>query len=165
MRQQATADPLTPFLGLWLLRREIDDRHGGMRLAFAGTLRVERTPGGAVAAEEGVLTAPGRPPIQATRRTLWRAAGGRIEVLFEDGRPFHVFDPGRTSSEVRHDCGADLYRGRYDFAGWPEWRLIWRVTGPRKDWISETLAVPEPGLASGPGLGHNLADAIEGVRA
>ena len=25
-----------------------------------------------------------------------------------------------------------LYRVRYDFSDWPDWRTIWHVTGPRK---------------------------------
>ena len=73
--------------------------------------------------------------MQATRRYLWRAGGaGAIDVLFEDGRFFHSFDPDAPTPAAPHDCPPDTYRVRYDFTGWPEWQAEWRVTGPDKDY-------------------------------
>lgn len=35
-----------------------------------------------------------------SRRYLWRQSGNGIEVLFEDGRPFHRFAPRETATAI-----------------------------------------------------------------
>jgi hypothetical protein len=79
----------------------------------------------------------GGPAVQADRRTIWREEGGRIAVFFGDGRPFHGFDPA-AGAQSEHVCTPDLYRVAYDFSRFPEWRSVWRVTGPRKDYLMTT---------------------------
>jgi len=38
-----------------------------------------------------------------------------------------------------HWCDPDQYDGQYDFSRWPEWRCIWQVRGPRKDYRMTSL--------------------------
>jgi hypothetical protein len=117
--------------GVWRLTREIEDRRGGVAGRLEGTSRWLRDADGLRQEEEGVLTMGAGPSMQARRVYLWRAAGDGIEVLFEDGRPFHGLGSGRLSD--RHWCDPDTYDVGYDFTRWPHWTQRWRVTGPRKD--------------------------------
>ena len=75
--------------------------------------------------------------MAASRRFLWRAEGDGIEVLYEDGAPFHRIGPGRVV-QAWHACVHDDYEVSYNFTHWPDWRMIWRVRGPRKDYTSIT---------------------------
>lgn len=74
-------------------------------------------------------------------------------VTFEDGRYFHPWpgataagggvgaEGGPTSSgmDVVHVCTPDLYRGEFsERSSGRTWTLIWRVTGPRKDYVMST---------------------------
>ncbi|MDY6858173.1 MAG: DUF6314 family protein [Pseudomonadota bacterium] len=125
---------LAAFEGDWLLERQISDALAGAAGRFDGQARFAPGADGLIYDEEGVLHLPGQPPMAATRRYLWRAEAAGIAVFFDDGRPFHGF--GSTGTEqATHHCGPDLYQVRYDFSDWPRWRTLWRVTGPRKDYV------------------------------
>ena len=94
--------------------------------------------------EEGWLALPGGgAPLRATRRYLWAADAAWLEVRFEDGRPFHTVPLDVARPEAAHDCAPDVYRVAYDFADWPRWRAVWRVTGPRKDYVMTSDYAPE----------------------
>ena len=67
--------------------------------------------------------------MQVVRRMLW---GPGLSGAFEDGRPFH--DVPTEGGAVSHWCAPDRYDGHYDFSRWPEFRVEWRVRGPRKDY-------------------------------
>lgn len=124
---------LDAFRGVWQLDRDIVDANGGMS-RFSGKAVFTPDGAGLLYEETGILEIPGVSPMQATRRYLWRESAGRIMVAFEDGRPFHSFDPCGTEAAAQHLCGADLYRVRYDFSAWPAWSALWQVAGPRKDY-------------------------------
>lgn len=129
---------LAGFEGLWQLSRRIDDRRAGQELRLEGTLRFTPDGPGRLRCEErGRLELPGRAPAETTRELIWQEAPGGIEVLYSDGRFFHLMP--LAGGPVRHDCAPDLYEGDYDFSAWPRWRLSWQVRGPRKDYtmISE----------------------------
>ncbi len=105
---------------------------------------------GLIYREEGELRLGKAAPIRAERSYRWRTgADHRLEVLFEDGRPFHGFSPAKALS-AQHFCDPDTYEVTYDFSGWPAWRAVWRVRGPRKDYEMTTDYAP---LALGPGMG------------
>ena len=125
---------IADFEGRWRLDRRISDlRDGGLNW-----LTGEAVLASGVWEEHGMLRLSGGPPQAAARRYIWTETEGGVAVAFADGRPFHVLPLGTRAAEVRHDCAPDLYLGRYDFARWPDWTLEWRVTGPRKDYVSLT---------------------------
>ena len=66
-----------------------------------------------------------------------------IHVFFDDMRPFHALPAGADRHETTHLCGPDLYEVAYDFTGWPRWRAVWRVGGPRKDYTMTSDYEPE----------------------
>lgn len=133
---------LQDFAGNWRLSRQIHDR----RLAAEGRMEGEASfvadAAGLVYDESGLLHFGGGAPLRSSRRYLWRPAGaGRVTVLFDDGRPFHDFALGAAAA-ADHHCAPDFYAVSYDFAGWPHWRAVWRVAGPRKDYVSVTDYAP-----------------------
>ena len=122
---------LDDFIGEWRLDRVIDDRIEGVLGRLCGRARVRHRGRELIYDEEGELRLPGRPPMHATRRYLWRG-GPLVSVAFADGTPFHVFDLRAAEPQARHTCGADLYRVTYRFADWPRWSATWDVIGPNK---------------------------------
>lgn len=130
---------LSDFIGTWALTRRIDDRRAGAAGSFTG--RAVFRPEGADLAyrEEGILRLGPGPGFTASRAYRWRAAGDGLAILFEDGRFFHTLPLDAPRAEAGHDCGADRYEVRYDFQGWPKWRAVWDVRGPRKDYRMESV--------------------------
>lgn len=92
--------------------------------------------GGFEQLEQGELRLGAGPKLRAERRYFWREDGAAFEVFFDDGRPFHRFTAAEPYAE--HACAPDHYSVRYELFNWPDWRSIWRVTGPRKDAVIES---------------------------
>jgi len=118
-----------------LVSRRIKDRLAGTESQFEGEAEITKSPEGAIYRETGDLIL-GAQRFTAERSYQWRSAGSRIDVMFEDGRPFHDFDPVAGGQATEHLCGDDLYRGGYDFSEWSRWSVTWEVSGPRKDYTS-----------------------------
>lgn len=136
-------DPRSPlrlqdFAGLWQVDRQIDDRLG-QPMRFGGQARLSWEGDRLIYDEQGQLWGGNGPPLVATRRYLWHADGIRVAVTFEDGRPFHHFDPSRPGSRASHHCAPDQYDVRYEFGTWPVWQSHWQVRGPRKDYAMQTF--------------------------
>lgn len=74
------------------------------------------------------------PEMAAESCYLWKFGTTEVEILFDDGRPFHRFVPMGLARGTDHRCGADLYRVAYDFSAFPRWEVRWEVRGPRKDY-------------------------------
>lgn len=121
------------FAGVWQLARVISDRLGGQTGRFDGqALLSPRGAGGLDYVETGRLRLGDGPVMTATRRYVWDFQAGLVQVSFDDGRPFHSFQPGVSGAGTDHLCGADVYRVTYGFADWPVWTAVWDVAGPRK---------------------------------
>ncbi|MEL6958502.1 MAG: DUF6314 family protein [Pseudomonadota bacterium] len=133
---------LTDFLGRYAVSRTIEDHLTGQKTLFEGHAEIAGSKERASYTEVGTLRM-GAQSFAAERRYEWRVAGDRIAVLFDDGRPFHDFDPSTGGQATEHLCGQDLYRGGYDFSEWTCWAVTWDVKGPRKDYRSVTWYVRE----------------------
>jgi hypothetical protein len=125
------------FAGRWQMVRIIENVPEGVIGEFWGEARFAPDGEGLTCREEGVLRFRGQ-DYHAERQSLWRfPGGGRIEVRYSDGRPFHDFvldDP-----QAVHDCGEDRYRVSYEFEeGGRAWISRWEVRGPAKDYIMTT---------------------------
>ena len=128
---------LWAFTGAWTIEREI--RHADGRAdRLTGTCRFTRSGPRLLQDETGWLeTAEGR--FQASRRYVWAEKAGRLEVYFQDMRPFHSIPIGVVRPETVHLCPPDRYEVHYDFSEWPDWRTVWTVEGPRKSYLMETF--------------------------
>lgn len=117
------------FAGDWRVARVVHDLAGARRASFAGRCRFVPDGDGLLSEERGVLRHEGA-RLAASRRTLWRfPGGGRVAVLYPDGRPFHVFP--LAAPHAVHLCGADRYEVAYAFEE-GRWFSLWTVRGPRK---------------------------------
>lgn len=133
--------PALRLLGRWRLTRVIADSHAGQEGRFTGEAELfhDAAPDRLRWEERGEMRLGGHAG-PASRAYLWRLhPPDRAEVLYEDGRFFHLARVRGASCAVRHDCGPDLYEGEYLFDAPDRWRLVWRVRGPRKDYRMETL--------------------------
>ena len=81
-------------------------------------------------------------PLVASRRYVWTTEEGRIEVLFDDMRPFHTIPLRVEHPETTHLCPPDRYQVAYDFSAFPDWSAVWRVDGPRKSYVMESRYTP-----------------------
>lgn len=135
-----TAKPeFMTFHGAWTITRRIAAA-AGPDARFDGLAVFSDHAGGLRLTETGEMQLDGQGRFAATRRYDWRAgAKGWIDVFFDDGRYFHGFDPASTAPQAHHDCPPDIYDVRYDFTALqgiaPQWTAVWRVTGPRKDYV------------------------------
>ncbi len=125
---------LSDFEGKWQISRHIQDFAADQHLQAQG-LAVFTLGDACVQYQESLsLTLPGGSVSHATRQYRWQEEGADIVVFFDDGRPFHAFDPNAALQQCHHACDPDDYAGTYDFSGWPVWQVTWRVRGPRKDY-------------------------------
>ncbi|WP_163849648.1 DUF6314 family protein [Pseudooceanicola aestuarii] len=131
---------LWDFAGLWRIDRMVENS-AGPDARFAGQVRFTAGDGGLWQAEDGVMRMAGQ-QMRATRRYHWRAQAGLIRVDFADGRFFHAFDPAQDHPTAHHDCPPDSYAVTYDLSAWPEWRVTWRVHGPRKAYCMSSHLLP-----------------------
>ncbi|MEM0921840.1 MAG: DUF6314 family protein [Pseudomonadota bacterium] len=123
------------FEGRWQMRRIIENVPEGVIGEFWGEAEFAPDGAGLNCFEAGVLRFKGH-DYHADRRSLWRFPGeGRVEVQYEDGRPFHDFV--LEEPEAVHLCGEDRYRVAYDF-GEDRWTSVWDVRGPGKDYVMTT---------------------------
>jgi len=131
---------LGDFIGTYSVSRVIEDHRAGQQSRFEGQASIDAHEAGAIYREAGHLILNDQ-RFAAERSYIWRANGARIDVLFEDGRAFHDFDPEAGGNATEHLCGQDMYRGGYDFSEWSCWAVTWDVAGPRKDYRSVTWYV------------------------
>jgi len=117
------------------MMRIIENVPEGVIGEFWGDCEFAPDGAGLVCREQGVLRFRGA-DYHSGRVSLWRFAGqGRIEVRYEDGRPFHDF--AADTPEATQLCGEDRYRVSYDF-GDGVWFSRWEVVGPAKDYVMTT---------------------------
>lgn len=126
---------LNDYQGRWHVLRDIEDRRAGLCGRFEGEGVWMPDAEGLIQTETGVMTYGSAPPMQATRRYLWREDTHGVHVFFDDGRPFHTLPD--AGGEALHDCPPDTYRVRYTFTD-NAFTTIWHVTGPRKDAVLTT---------------------------
>ena len=132
---------LWALVGAWSLAREICHSDGRID-RFNGNCRFTRSGPRLLQDEDGWLeTSEGR--FQATRRYVWAEADGRLDVHFDDMRPFHSIPLGASHPETVHLCPPDRYQVTYDFSEWPRWTTTWTVEGPRKAYEMRSRFIPE----------------------
>jgi hypothetical protein len=117
---------LGDFEGLWQLERQIVHQDG-TQAWFSGQASWTPAEWGLLYEETGNLRIADRTPVRAEQRYRWLHD---LSVAFQDGRFFHAVPA--TGGDTSHWCDPDQYRGTYDFSRWPEFRVDWHVSGPRK---------------------------------
>lgn len=123
------------FRGEWLFVRIIEDVSEGVIGEVWGEAEFVEDGAGLTCRERGVMRFRGE-DWHSERTSLWRfPEAGRVEVLYEDGRPFHDF--------LMHDpiaLGLDedaSYEIAYEFE--PEsWLSRWQMLGPGQDYLMTT---------------------------
>ena len=124
--------------GKWRLERSLDDRRAGQRGTLSGEGVFTEEGGDLLYREAGRLSIGSHegPALQAYRYAF--PAPARAAVHFRDGRFFHDLDLTGGAWDCVHLCDPDRYEGAFAALDADTWRVIWRVTGPRKDLILDS---------------------------
>lgn len=128
---------LADLTGVWRLERRIV-HSDGQEHSFSGEARFTWSGPRLIEDQTGTLDMGTGQPLVATRRYVWTAEGRRIEVLFDDMRPFHTIPLGADRPETTHLCPPDRYHVVYDFRNFPAWIATWDVEGPKKAYRMES---------------------------
>jgi len=132
MTDLPTPRVLADFAGPWRFVRVIDQADGAA-VRVTGLAQFDWEGRDLAYLERGTMHLPNGQSFHAERRYTWREG---LNVYFEDGRFFHSVPP--QGGEAAHWCAPDDYRVAYDFGAWPQWRAVWTVRGPAKDYVMTT---------------------------
>lgn len=95
--------------------------------------------------EHGTLTLDHGDVVEGvTRSYRYIYKEGAIQVLYadgpDDGKLFQVLEfEDKTRAQAQHLCGQDLYQSRYEFYLPDSFSITHTVTGPKKDYVSDTI--------------------------
>lgn len=151
------SDLLSFLQGSWELDRRIDDGYSGIEGRFVGrgVFEAGRLIGGGgvggrlVYREKGVLSF-GSHRGEASRQLEYVSlGGGRVAVLFADGRPFVELDLVNGSGRATHDCGADRYEITLSVLSDDLLEEHWAVEGPKKAYTALTTLRRESPVVAG----------------
>ncbi|MBQ1123943.1 DUF6314 family protein [Streptomyces sp. B15] len=156
-RPHRVTDSAGYLAGLWSIERVVIDRRTETEGSFRGSAEFRAADAAGVAGaaeaaeaagapegallhrEEGQLTWGGR-SYPATRvLCLLPRPDGTAEVTFADGRHFHELDLRSGDWSVVHLCAADRYEGRFTVCSPDEWHLQWRIIGPAKEQLLQSV--------------------------
>jgi len=122
------------FEGPWQMVRIIENVREGVIGEVWGQAEFVKDGKGLTCHETGVLRFQGH-DYHTGRTSLWRFEGERIEVRYEDGRPFHDF---LTRQPLALAIEADAeYRIAYEFDE-GTWTSTWEMTGPGQRYMMTT---------------------------
>ena len=123
------------FRGQWLLVRIIENVPEGIIGEVWGEAQFVNDGEGLTCREQGVMRFQGA-DYHTERTSLWRfPEAGRVEVLYEDGRPFHDFltrDP--IALTIEEDARYEIV---YDFEP-GTWISRWQLLGPGRNYMMTT---------------------------
>jgi hypothetical protein len=124
--------------GVWWLRRQLHDHAAGQPGQLVGSAVFSPSGADLHYSEKGrlVIGDHANPVYEGPALQSYRYAfpePGRAAVHFRDGRFFHDLDLTAGRWTATHLCDPDRYDGEFTVLDADRWRVVWRVTGPRKD--------------------------------
>ncbi|MEM1420131.1 MAG: DUF6314 family protein [Pseudomonadota bacterium] len=124
------------FEGVWRLTKTIEHYNGAGTATFDGSAEFTRNETALSYSESGAMRVADM-VLASEQKQNWRFPNFHVaEIDFADGRFLAAFDLSSDPAHATHDCPPDVYRGTLRPEGPEQWRLIWRVKGPRKDYMS-----------------------------
>ncbi len=125
--------------GSWRITRRISDARLGIAGRLTGLATFTPSADGLVHDEKGELRF-GNHLGSATRRYhLVIGGASACEVRHADGSFFHHLDLASGWADILHQCGGDIYHGRYRVLRGDRFAVSWQVRGPRKQYRLSTV--------------------------
>lgn len=129
--------------GEWSIQRRIGDHRSGLQHRFDGVGVFSAIGLDSLAFVENGLLISADQTFEAEQKQFWTfEKTPSVSVAFGDGRHFHDLEvphvPSTIPVVVQHFCEPDQYEGTYLFAAQDHWSVVWRVNGPRKDYLSHS---------------------------
>ena len=127
------------FIGRWSIARRIHDDLNDSIISFFGEANIKEESLHFRYEEQGKLRLGDHATLYAKQSYFWRPVGNSVfNIFFSNGDYFHQLDLAiavkADSCLAEHLCVYDLYKVKYSFAQFPDWRTIWCVTGPKKNY-------------------------------
>lgn len=124
--------------GIWWLKRQLHDHGAGQEGQLVGSAVFSPSGSDLHYSEKGhlVIGEHAGSTLQSYRYSFPAPAGEaptQAAVHFRDGRFFHHLDLSRGAWACTHLCDPDRYTGEFTVLDAERWRVVWRVSGPRKD--------------------------------
>lgn len=137
------------FAGDWRLSRRIADRRGarvGTASGVAQFAAADANSRKTLFCAETLVIDYGGHRLDGEQKTIWSFVDSQgPDLHFHDGRDFCAMrfrrDVAGWRASFAHACGDDRYAGEACIADRDNWRLVWTVNGPRKDYTLDTAYV------------------------
>jgi Family of unknown function (DUF6314) len=122
--------------GKWKLSKKITNfRDGNEVVIFNGTAVFEGEENSYKYFEDGKIN--GKHRVYQRYIYVYSPRLDKIEVYFSSGNLFHSLDiENNRSASGEHVCISDYYSVKYDFSGYPIFKIFYTVSGPEKHYVS-----------------------------
>lgn len=124
-------------IGEWIIRRNIEDKLNKRNFILNGKAIFTTEDNIFYYKETGVIKSDNF-ESKAHQDYTWIIKPNGWKINFSDGSHFHDLELENNKQEVYHNCGNDIYRGRFKLNIPKEYEVIWNVSGPHKNYISHT---------------------------
>lgn len=125
-------------VGAWRVERLFTDRQTGKRNEFAGSATFTSVDDSLLYEEQILTVLDDYEGISTQSYRYTFADTDCADVSFGDGRAFHSLSLTSGICHVQHDCEPDTYDGVFRSVTEHEWRVRWKVIGPRKHYFLES---------------------------
>ncbi|HEY2835994.1 MAG TPA: DUF6314 family protein [Rhizomicrobium sp.] len=125
--------------GPWRIARRIRDIQQGLTGRLTGSASFTPVPQGLTYDEAGLLRFGAYQGEAACRYLFAFDRDDAAQVRHADGSLFHPLNLSTGKDDIRHQCGEDLYLGRYRVLDRNRFVASWDVAGPRKRYRMATL--------------------------
>ena len=123
--------------GEWIIRRNIDDKLNKRNFVLRGKAIFTTEENIFYYKETGVIKSDNF-ESKAHQDYTWIIKPNGWKINFSDGSHFHDLELENTKQEVYHYCGNDIYKGKFALNLPKEYEVIWKVSGPQKNYTSHT---------------------------
>ena len=124
-------------IGKWKITRSIEDRLNQKKFALDGVAIFTDNNSLYHYNETGIMKSESF-QSKAHQDYLWIITPEGWKINFTDGSHFHDLELANQEQHVYHKCGNDIYRGEFLLNLPNAIKVLWNVSGPRKDYVSHT---------------------------
>ena len=124
-------------IGQWEITRNIEDRLNQKKFELKGEATFSDNDTLYHYNETGIMKSESF-QSKAHQDYLWVITSEGWKINFIDGSHFHDLELVNQEQHVYHKCVNDIYRGEFLLNLPNDIKVLWNVSGPRKDYVSHT---------------------------
>jgi hypothetical protein len=127
-------------LGQWELTRNIKDKLNDKTFNLIGISIFTENNASYVCNETGIIKSDNF-QSKAHQTYNWLLKPKGWEISFLNGNFFHDLELVMCDQQVYHKCNNDIYRGLFKLNLPTDFSVTWNVSGPRKDYQSQSYYI------------------------